>query len=229
MPQKNKAVVLLSAGLDSTVNLFLAQKDYEILKTVTFNYGQKAADKEIQQSKKISTGLNITHEVIDVPWLGTISTSSLNRQDQRIPTGKEVSIDNHDVSLQTAKSVWVPNRNGVFLNIAAAIAETLKAQVIIPGFNKEEASTFPDNSEAYMKAATEAFKFSTQNHVEVKCLTLHMDKTEIVRKALEEKVPLKLLWPCYFSGDQWCGQCESCLRTKRAMMQNHVDVKEYFL
>lgn len=229
MPQKNKAVVLLSAGLDSTVNLYLARKDYTLLKTVTFNYGQKAADQEIRQSKKISAKLSIPHEVIDVSWLGMISTSSLNRQDQHIPVGKEVSIDDHAVSLKTAQSVWVPNRNGVFLNIAAAIAETLQAQVIIPGFNKEEAATFPDNSEAYMKAATEAFKFSTQNQVEVKCLTVQMNKTEIVKKALEEKVPLDLLWPCYFNGDQWCGQCESCLRTKRAMIQNQVDVKDYFL
>lgn len=228
MSQKSKAIVLLSAGLDSTVNLFIAAQTYEVVRTLTFDYGQKAADKEIQQSQKISEYLKIPHEVIHLSWLGNISSSSLNRQDLDIPTGSKVAIDDHAVSEQSAKSVWVPNRNGVFLNVAAAYAESLQAEVIIPGFNLEEAKTFPDNSDAYMKAVTEAFKFSTQNHVRVESFTINMDKTEIIDLALKKKVPLKLMWPCYLKGEKWCGECESCLRTKRAMIQNNINVKEYF-
>lgn len=224
----SKSIVLLSSGLDSTVNLFLAHKKSQVVQTITFNYGQRALVKEVECSKKLSDYLNIPHVVIDLPWLKNIGSSSLNNSQFTVPTGNDVSIADHIVSTQTAKSVWVPNRNGVFLNIAASLAEAVKADQIIPGFNLEEAATFPDNSEAYMEAATKAFQFSTANHVKVVSYTVKMQKTEIMKIAIEEKVPLNLIWPCYFSYDQWCGECESCLRTKRAMIQNNIETKEFF-
>ncbi len=225
----SKSVILLSSGLDSTVNLFLAHQRTQVVQTITFDYGQRARDKEIHFSQKLSQHLNIPHRVIDLPWLKNIGNSSLNNSQFEIPTGQQVSIDDMQVSTQSAKSVWVPNRNGVFLNIAACLAEAAQADVIVPGFNIEEATTFPDNSEAYMDAATSAFKFSTANQVKVVSYTVKMKKTEIMKIALQEEIPLHLLWPCYFSKDRWCGECESCLRTKRAMIDNKIGVKEFFL
>ena len=223
-----KSIVLLSSGLDSTVNLFLAHKKSNVVQTVTFNYGQRALLKEIECSQKISNFLNIPHVVIDLPWLKNIGSSSLNNEKYTVPTGQAVSIADHAVSTQTAKSVWVPNRNGVFLNIAACLAEAAQADQVIPGVNLEEAATFPDNSEAYMNAATAAFTFSTSNHVKVVSYTVKMEKTEIMKIAIDEKIPLNMIWPCYFSFENWCGECESCLRTKRAMIQNNMDIKEFF-
>lgn len=223
------AIVLLSSGLDSTVNFFLALKKAQVKRTITFNYGQRAADKEIDRSKKISDYLGVPHMVIDLPWLKEISLSSLTNTLREIPTGKQVSIDDKKVSTETAKSVWVPNRNGVFLNIAGSIAEALDVKKIIPGFNLEEAATFPDNTEAYMQLVTRSFQYSTANRVEVVSYTINMDKTEIFKIALSEKIPLSLLWPCYFNYEKWCGQCESCLRTKRAMLDNKISYEEYVL
>ena len=61
--------------------------------------------------------------------------------------------------------MWVPNRNGVFIAIAAAFAESLGADLVVTGFNAEEAATFPDNSAAFAAAATESLRFSTANGV----------------------------------------------------------------
>ncbi|MBC7456905.1 MAG: 7-cyano-7-deazaguanine synthase QueC [Bdellovibrionaceae bacterium] len=225
---QSKSIVLLSSGLDSTLNLFLAHKKSQVVQTLTFNYGQRALAKEVEYSKKLSDYLNISHMVIDLPWLKNIGSSSLNNSQFTVPTGKAVSIADHAVSTQTAKSVWVPNRNGVFLNIAACLAEAAKADQIIAGFNLEEAATFPDNSEAFIEAATKSFEFSTSNHVKVVSYTVKMHKTEIMKTAVDEKVPFNLIWPCYFSYDQWCGECESCLRTKRAMIQNNIATNKFF-
>lgn len=223
-----KSIVLLSSGLDSTVNLFLARHQSEVIQTITFDYGQRALVKEIECAQKLSSELKIPHTVIDLPWLKNIGSSSLNNTQYKVPTGRDVSITDHQISTQTAKSVWVPNRNGVFLNIAACLAEASGAVQIIPGFNLEEASTFPDNSEAYMDAATEAFAYSTSNQVRVVSYTVKMQKSEIMKIALDQKVPLNKIWPCYFSFEKWCGECESCLRTKRAMIQNQIDPQDYF-
>lgn len=224
----NKSLVLLSAGLDSTVNFFLAYKKTQVKQTLTFNYGQRAAEKEIQHAQKISSYLKVPHRVIDLPWLKDMSGSSLTNETFSIPTGSDVSIDDLKTSIETAKSVWVPNRNGVFLNIAASIAEALQLDEIVPGFNLEEAQTFPDNTQDFILASTEAFKFSTQNQVKVNCYTIKMNKTEIVKEALKEQVPLELIWPCYFNGERWCGECESCQRTRRALSANNVKTEGLF-
>lgn len=229
MKSRKKVVVLLSAGLDSTVNAFDAIKHHhEIVLAMTFHYGQRAAKKEIESAAKIAHYLGVPHKVVELPWFKDFNKSSLLVETQDIPTGNQVEIDDLEISAETAKSVWVPNRNGIFLNIAAAYAEALGADAVIPGFNAEEAATFPDNSKEFMIESTKALWYSTSSHVTVGCYTAHLKKTEIVRLGHGLKVPWDLIWPCYFAGDQWCGQCESCLRSKRAFASANIDVKHLF-
>lgn len=226
---KKKAVVLLSSGLDSSVNLFEAQQKEEVVLALTFDYGQKAARKEVEHSRKLAEYLKVPHKVVSLPWFKDFNKSSLLVDSEDVPTGAQVDIQSHEQSLQTAKSVWVPNRNGIFLNIGAAFAEALGAKFVIPGFNAEEATTFPDNSEAFMKELTRSLSFSTANQVEVHCYTVNLQKTEIVKRGALLKMPWHLLWPCYFSKEKWCGECESCLRSKRAFAAAHVDVQGLYL
>lgn len=223
-----KSVVCLSAGLDSTVNLYAATKSTTVVQAVTFNYGQKAAKKEIESAVKICKNLSIPHTVLELQWFKNLGESSLTSDKQVVPTGDDVGIDNLKKSTQSAKAVWVPNRNGIFLNIAAGIAESLKADLVIPGFNLEEASTFPDNSEGFMKALNTSFSFSTANKVQVHCYTVALSKIEIVRAGMSLEVPFDMIWPCYFARDKWCGECESCQRAKRAFSVNQVVVSHLF-
>lgn len=223
-----KSVVILSGGLDSSMNLFLAKEKTDVLLALTFNYGQRAAVKEIATAEKLTSGVQVPHKVIDLTWMKGFGKSSLIDTQLEVPTDK-VEIDNFNKSLETAKSVWVPNRNGIFLNIAAGFAEAVGADILIPGFNKEEATTFPDNSEDYMKALDHSFSFSTQNKVKTVCYTVQMDKTEIVKLGKERQFPFKEIWPCYFSFEKWCGRCESCKRYRRALEKNQIDLQSYFL
>lgn len=220
--KNKKSVVLLSAGLDSTVNLYMSAKSTEVVKAITFDYGQRAAESEIKAASSLCQDLKIDHEVMKIEWLKKLSSSSLTSDSSSVPVKGEVDINSLDQSKKTAKSVWVPNRNGLFLNIAAVYAETLKADFVVPGFNVEEAATFPDNSEDFMKAQTGAFKFSTSNQVQVQCWTVKMNKKEIVQEGIKLNVPYHKIWPCYFSGEAWCGECESCQRTLRALKENNL-------
>lgn len=229
MSRSKKVVVLLSAGLDSTVNVYEAVKHrHEVVLALTFNYGQRAAAKEIEYSAKLAQHLQIPHKVIDLPWFKDFNRSALLVDSQKVPTGKDVEIDNLEKSNETAKSVWVPNRNGIFLNIAAAFAESLNASSVTPGFNAEEAATFPDNSKEFMEQATKSLYYSTSNHVTVGCYTAHLKKPDIVRLGQGLRIPWEMVWPCYFAGEKWCGECESCLRAKRAFNSANIDVKHLF-
>lgn len=217
-----KSVVLLSGGLDSTTNLYQATKESEVLLALTFDYGQRAVKKEILAAENLCKSLGVKHKILSIPWIKDFGHSSLTNSLLKIPQGKDVSIDNYEQSLKTASSVWVPNRNGILLNIAAGFAESLGAQQVIPGFNLEEAQTFPDNSEDYLKALTQSLSFSTANKVITHCYTTSLDKTEMVALAIKLNVPFELLWPCYFDESKWCGHCESCLRFKRALTKNNI-------
>ncbi len=223
----SSAVVILSGGLDSSVNLAMALEHMKIKLALTFDYGQRAAKKEINAAAQLCEFYKVKHQVISIPWVGAFGRSALTDAAITIPTS-DVSIDDFKVSSQTAAKVWVPNRNGIFLNIAAGFAEASDSEFVIPGFNLEEAATFPDNSQCFIAALKNSFSFSTANHVEVRCFTIQMVKTEIVKIALDKKLPLKMIWPCYFDGDKWCGECESCQRSQRAFKANGADTAAFF-
>jgi 7-cyano-7-deazaguanine synthase len=212
-------LVLLSGGLDSTVNFLEALGDGGVKLALTFSYGQKAADKEIQRSRSLCQKHKVPHEVVELPFFKKFTSTSLLRDDKQIPRGSDVNIQSYEKSLITAEKVWVPNRNGIFLNIAAGFAEGLGLQEIVPGFNLEEATTFPDNSAEFQQALDHSFTFSTQNKVRVKCYTIKKNKTEILKRGLELGMQIEDLWPCYQAGEKWCGSCESCLRFQNALKQ----------
>jgi len=214
---KPRSVVLLSSGLDSTVNLYEAKQVSDVALAITFDYGQRAAAREIQSAARLTTKLGIAHKVLQLEWFKDFTQTSLVNRSAEVPTAQTVKIDDLKQSGETAKAVWVPNRNGIFLNIAAAFAEGLKANWIVPGFNAEEAATFPDNSQAYLEAATHTFKYSTSNHVQVRCFTTQMTKTQIAARGRELNVDFEMIWPCYFGSEKPCGECESCQRFTRAI------------
>ncbi|HVK61837.1 MAG TPA: 7-cyano-7-deazaguanine synthase QueC [Bdellovibrionales bacterium] len=211
------SVVLLSSGLDSTVNLYEAREKSRVLLALTFDYGQRAAPREIERAGLIAEYAGVPHKVVDLRWFSDFTNTALVNRSAQIPKGSSVSMDDLKTSNETAKAVWVPNRNGIFMNIAAAYAEGLKADWVVPGFNIEEGATFPDNTQEYLDALTVSFKYSTSNHVEAKCFTTHLNKTEIVKQGREVGAPFNLMWPCYLDGQEPCGQCESCQRFNRAM------------
>ena len=217
-PALPRSVVLLSSGLDSTINLFEARERSQVVLALTFDYGQRAALRERERAAALAAHVGVPHRIVDLPWFSEFTRSSLVNHDAEVPVSGSVSIDDFATSTKTAAAVWVPNRNGIFLNIAAAFAEGLGADWIIPGFNAEEAVTFPDNTGEFRDAATAAFKISTSNHVRAVCFTTALNKPEIVTRGRELKVPFEMIWPCYFAGEAPCGECESCQRFKRAMV-----------
>ena len=214
-----KAITLLSSGLDSVAALAIAAESLEIEMALTFDYRQRACEREIEYSRKVCEHFGIEHRVIKLDWLAEITHTSLVNRDENIPSLSFEDIDEAapaTITEASAKAVWVPNRNGAMLNIAGSFAESRGCDYLIVGFNGEEAGTFPDNSLDYIQAMDHAFSYSTQNGVRVLAPLIKLGKTEIVRRALEVKAPLEYSWSCYHGGKTPCGECESCVRRARA-------------
>lgn len=212
----SSALVCLSGGLDSTVSLYWACKNYDHVEAAFFNYGQKAYESEKKAVQFFSKELGFKVKEFDLRFLKDFSASALNKENLEVPSGDDVNIEDEGASIKTAQAVWVPNRNGLFINVAASYAESQGVAHLVLGFNKEEAQTFPDNSKEFIEAVNGALNFSTQNRVQVVSPTLHLGKIEIVSMGRKLGVDFSKVWPCYKSGAMICGQCESCKRFLRA-------------
>lgn len=215
-----KSIILLSGGLDSALSMTVAKNDSDVLCALTFDYGQRAAQNEIAAAKRQSKFFQVPHRVIELPFLNTLKDHPFFNAEKTPPQLKITELDDKIATTESAKAIWVPNRNGVFINVAAALAEAQGATQVYVGFNAEEGATFPDNTTEFVDALNQSFSYSTLNGVCVVAPAVHLKKSEIVASLGHQKFPFELLWSCYESGAKMCGTCESCLRLTRALQDN---------
>jgi 7-cyano-7-deazaguanine synthase len=206
-----KSIALVSGGLDSIVSLARAVGERDVRLVMFFDYGQRARESERVSAMSAANFYGLPFTDVDVRWLESLS-----------PPGMRVSSapdrrDEAPASLQALDDVWIPNRNGVFVNVAAAYAEGYGCETLVTGFNREEAQEFPDNSRDYVERVNRALELSTRSGVRVESFTLDLDKRAIIRLGLELKAPLSIVWSCYRSGERMCGRCASCARLRGAL------------
>jgi len=198
------AIAMVSGGLDSLVALALAVRDLDIRLVLYFDYGHRARESERASAMAAANFYGLEFREVNLAWLGDLSPGGMRRDG-------EVS------ALTSVDDVWIPNRNGLFISVAAAFAEAYGCGAVVCGFNREEAAEFPDNSADFVSRSTAALQLSTRNAVAVRSDTIDMDKREILRAGADAGAPLSIIWSCYHSAQRMCGRCASCLRLKAAL------------
>ncbi len=205
-----KAVCIISGGMDSALSSYIAKfrDGYEII-ALHFNYGQKTEKKELECFKKIANSLKSLRVVeLDLHFIKEIGGSALTDQAIEVPkSGIEPGVP----------VTYVPFRNGIFLSIAAALAEKEGAQAIYIGVVEEDSSGYPDCSDSFIQKLESAIDEGTKPETKIELITplVHLRKEEIVGEATALNVPLSDTWSCYESSDEACGVCDSCrLRLK---------------
>jgi 7-cyano-7-deazaguanine synthase len=214
-----RCISLLSGGLDSVVATTVAAREGTVELALTADYGQRSATAEIAAAQGVCRELGLKHRVVELPWLAQITATALVNTGSDLPELKPDELDDAGKTAASAEAVWVPNRNGILINIAAAFAESLGCDTVVCGFNAEEGQTFPDNTPEFAEAATQSLSYSTLNKVRVWSPTQDLTKAEIVALGRRIGTPLDLVWSCYQPGPDPCGICESCLRFRRAMRE----------
>ncbi|MCK4537614.1 MAG: 7-cyano-7-deazaguanine synthase [Candidatus Krumholzibacteria bacterium] len=211
------AVFLLSGGLDSTVSVAIAAERGISGTAVFIDYSQKSSAREEAASRTVASHYGMGLDIVRLPWLGEMSSSGLvsGTVGGQIPDFP-LSGDPGDEAA-ASKAVWVENRNGLFINVAAVFAASRGAAIIVTGFNREEAATYPDNSPDFIEASNRFLAISVGVSVRVEAPTIAMDKIQIVKEGLRLDIPWESVWSCYRDGDLMCGRCESCFRLKRAV------------
>ncbi|NPA65122.1 MAG: 7-cyano-7-deazaguanine synthase QueC, partial [Epsilonproteobacteria bacterium] len=198
-----KAIVILSGGMDSTLAAYKAKaQGYEPI-AVHFNYGQRTQRRELEAFRAIAKALGAKTYEIDLPFFEAIGASALVDRSIEVPTeGLKPGIP----------ITYVPFRNGIFLAIAAAIAEKEGAEAIFIGVVEEDSSGYPDCRERFIEAMERAVDLGTKDETKIAIKTplIHLKKEEIVAEAIRMGVPLELTWSCYQNEERACGVCDSC-------------------
>ena len=195
----------------------IAAENHELRLALTFDYSQRAAKPEIAAASIQAARLGVPHQVVNLRWLGDLSETALTNIMMPLPHLSSADLDVPSQTAASAAAVWVPNRNAVFLMVAASYAEALDCASIVAGFNAEEADTFPDNSQEFVASANGMLQYSAANSPTIICPTLQMNKVDMVNAAIAGDMPLDAIYSCYGSGPWHCWQCESCLRLRRAL------------
>jgi 7-cyano-7-deazaguanine synthase len=219
---KEKTIAIISGGLDSLVAIASACHDFEVILALTFDYGQFAADQEIKAASAISMHYSVKHMVLPLPFWKNLPEIALVSKTKTIPEVEISQLANVENAKIIDRELWVPNRNGVFIHVAAVYAEALNASVLVTGFNAEEGITFPDNSIDFIKTMNENLKYSTLNHVRIESPAALLNKKEIVELGLRLDAPMHLLYSCYHGRIKMCGKCPSCVRCIEAFRSANV-------
>jgi 7-cyano-7-deazaguanine synthase len=218
--KREKAIVLLSGGLDSATCLYKAKgQGYEPV-ALSFDYGQRHKA-ELQAAKRIATHLGIEHQVVAVD-LRKIGGSALT-SDIAVPKGGE-----HLKAEGLIPVTYVPVRNLIFLSLAYALSEAVRAAAIYIGVNAIDYSGYPDCRpdfiESFSRTAALASKAGREGHgADIVTPLISLSKAEIAAEAIRLGVPVELTWSCYdpqASGTNLlpCRNCDACILRRDGFM-----------
>lgn len=211
MKQKEKAVVLVSGGLDSATVLAMAVRQGYECYALSFDYGQRQIS-ELKAAGDVARAHGaVEHKVISL-GINDFGGSALTDHDIDVPVGESEGIP----------VTYVPARNTVFLSMALGWAEVLEAQHIFIGVNAVDYSGYPDCRPEFISAFELMANLATKAGVEGKKLVietplLNLTKAEIIQEGVASGVDYALTVSCYQADDKGlaCGICDSCrLRAK---------------
>ena len=201
-----RALVLLSGGIDSTTALYLTKQQTDDIYSMNIIHAQ-TYDSEAEASKKIAAAAHVRgHLSVFLPFF-----KDIERRYKPNPSSK-------------TSSAYIPARNIVYYGVAAAYAETLKVNKIIFGSNADDAKELPDARPRFIQLMNELIRDGTRAGsegfvTEAVNPLINYNKSEVLKLALELKVPLQLTWSCYEDSLIPCGKCRGCISRQSAFDQ----------
>lgn len=215
MKAGDKAVVLLSGGMDSVAVLYDTRQHAQVAATLSFHYGSKHNDREIPFAAYHSRKLDIPHLTIPLDFIGQHFASDLLASGGEIPRGHYEE--------DSMKKTVVPFRNGIMLAIAAGFAESREAQALVIAAHAGDHAIYPDCRETFMQSMGEAIRVGTYAGIELARPFIALTKAEIAARGAALGVDFAQTWSCYVGGEIHCGECGTCVERREAFLLAGID------
>lgn len=213
-----KAVVLLSGGMDSCVCTAIAARAHGAANVALLHagYGQRTQCRERQAFEDIADFYGVTQRlIVQLDHFRAIGGSALTDRNIKVPENQ------HSSASAEIPVTYVPFRNAHFLSVAVSWAEVIGAHSIYIGAVAEDSSGYPDCRPEYYRAFQELIRVGTRPETNIEIVTpvITLKKSAIIRKGVELDAPLHLSWSCYQDDHAACGVCDSCVLRLRAFAE----------
>lgn len=193
-----KIIIPFSAGMDSTLLLFLAAKEYDEVHTISFDYGQRHRREleniefQLQAVRSKHPNVTVTNKIVDASFISAIAnTSSVTNASINTPNIRDIAGDAQPVT-------YVPFRNMMFLSICAAYAESLGAETIWYGATKVDSlAGMWDCDVNFITNVNATFALNRKNAITVYAPLLTHDKADIVSRGVALGIDWSKTWTCY--------------------------------
>lgn len=207
----NKALVIFSGGMDSTVCLGWALNNFSEVEAVSFGYGQKHSV-ELEQARWICFNKNIKWNFIDISFFSTIVESALTSNG---------NVNEKHKQHKNLPASFVPNRNAMFITIAHAYAQKIGFDNLIFGACQADEMGYPDCREDFVKEIQRTLNMGSETNIVIHTPIIFKTKEEIFEMAEREGILNEVLedsHTCY-NGDRekrhpWGYGCDSCPNCK---------------
>ena len=203
------SLVLFSGGLDSTTALHWALKRFGSVVALIVDYGQTHRV-EVDLARTTAMAMGIPHQQVNLPLGGIVVSPLIGDQDEGIPDSLADSRDDRGMP-----HTYVPFRNGIFLSLAAAYAESRGIRHLVTGFNRIDTPDYPDTTtdfaarmESAINTGTSAFRSGDPFQIHLPLVA--MTKREIVELGISLGVDYSHSVSCYRMGEVPCGHCPAC-------------------
>ena len=196
-------IVLLSGGLDSTVLAAdLTATAPGTVETLSIDYGQRH-HRELTAAATVAATLGIRHDIIDLTALAPhLARSALTNSGVDVPEGHYTE--------ESMKATVVPNRNMIFLSLAAARAIAGGIPHLFYAAHSGDHAIYPDCRPVFVSAMETALHLCDWTDITLHAPYLHLTKADIVKIGTRLGVDYSLTWTCYRGEDRACGKCGSC-------------------
>lgn len=204
---KKKSVVVHSGGMDSSLCLALAVREFgasEVL-SLSFNYDQRHSE-ELNRARMISDYFKVDHAELNLTCLGQITESALIGKDKKI-----------EHKSGEAPNTLVPGRNGLMARLAGIHANSLGAHNIYMGIMELEAanSGYRDCSREYMDVVQSALRMDfADGKFEIRTPLVQMTKRDTMELGYKLgclEFLLENTITCYEgTPKEGCGKCPAC-------------------
>ncbi|MEZ5491767.1 MAG: 7-cyano-7-deazaguanine synthase QueC [Gammaproteobacteria bacterium] len=204
--RENRAVVLLSGGVDSSTCLAIAREQGYRCTALSFDYGQRAIS-ELAAASRVAAALGVEeHRVIRLD-IGALGGSALTDQSLAVPEQESAGIP----------ITYVPARNTIFLSYGLALAEVSAANTLFIGVNALDYSGYPDCRPEFIQAFQAMANLATRAAIEGESLVIETpliakSKAQILRLGTDLGLDYGLTVSCYQADPEGraCGRCDSC-------------------